>query len=234
MFGILDGPRRAGPPTSGLAQWFDAGVGLNIGAGTWADRSGNGHDCTTTFGPLPTLNSSSVNGKPGVAFTGGNGFQGPSNPLANGSDREIFFVIKPTTSDAGLYACWHNSLPAWIADGRISGGSDRSVWDDGSGLVAKALGFSFSSGTGSVVAYRSTVGSLVAVTVNGTALTITGDTVVSDTGTAGFTIGGFYAGILGLVGDLCEVLLFDHVLSGGDRHQANVYLQNKYAISLGV
>jgi hypothetical protein len=84
---------------SNCVLWLDAadvnGTGRNPATGTitsWTDKSGSGNSSTASGG-TPTLTANSLNGKPGVAFSGTSYIQVPRVVT---SDWSIFIVFSTT------------------------------------------------------------------------------------------------------------------------------------------
>ncbi len=230
------------PPTAGLALWLraDAGVttsGTSVSA--WADQSGSGNDVTQASGSLqPTFNASSINGLPGITFSALKRLEGTTNPLASGSPRSIIVVAKSTSASGGVFIGIRESGPLFnaeivnggaVAGQCIFGSDDVSYWKTGIQTLPTDI----------VAEFYGTVGSPLLANVNGTAQSLTVGTgsgnIVSDTGSSGFTVGNLQLGIgsdLPWIGDICEILVYDHILSPSDLATAREYLSTKYGIAI--
>lgn len=231
---------QAKPPSSGLAAWFKADKGVAQLAGkvtAWADQSGNGNDVAQANGSLqPTFNASSINGLPGITCVNSI-LTRSSSPLATGTTpRSVFVVCKSTNNGGGNLLCLGQG-GGWFGPAAIDFGADSPV-------LLTAAGFS-TTAVPDTTAYKqiplvaeyfwdgNTADPLV-LNFNATSIPVTGALPGADSSDF-LSIGNYENSGPGAVpydGDLCEILIYDHVLSGGDLAQVRGYLQSRYAIVL--
>jgi hypothetical protein len=75
-----------------------------------------------------------------------------------------------------------------------------------------------------------TVGSPLAVVVNGVTQTVAGGNAISDNGSAGIYVGNYFAGNVGFQGDIAEILVYDHALIAADVTAVRGYLHGRYGV----
>lgn len=214
---------------SGCKLWFK-GTSLSLNDGdpvsTWTDSSGNGHDASGTTTTRPLYKTNIINGLPTVLFDGTDDFMTVSGtpsvrPLT------LFVVANPTanTSAQKNYATF------------ISGGS-TTMW-----MVAKittSFWGTFTTPTGdlsSTNALTSGTSYLLEATATGSATTLyqKGTQVAtraeSDVSPAGASLGkDLVTANRQYKGHIAEVLMYDSVLSSGNRVLVENYLIAKYAL----
>jgi len=232
------------PPAGGLQLWLkaDAGVSTNASGHVtgWTDQSGNGRDLTgLIYGGgnpqyQPAYVASAVNGKPALFFdNGADGFvdaltrdNADVNTMWNASQLSMFIVKSQNTFDGDTTLQLNSPDDAFnrvnfhlsyfgtmyfdygdiTAGGRISGGVP-SGWLGNFHI----LDLYRNGGDGQInVDWRRAV-----------------------TGTFTDSLGPTSAARLALIpgaGDIAEILIYDHALSGPDRETVLSYLSDKYAI----
>ena len=137
---------------SNCVLWLDAadvnGTGRNPATGTitsWTDKSGSGNSSTGSGG-TPTLTANSLNGKPGVAFSGTSYIQVPRVVT---SDWSIFIVFSTTqtgpnsTPTPGPGQAHTDSLDNhwWAGQGIFDGEVAAAVNDMGISLCGSPTGY---------------------------------------------------------------------------------------------
>ena len=216
-------------PTSiaNLEFWVAGDLGLSLSdadpVALWPDQSGNGNDLTQGVGvKQPTYKISIVNGKPIVRFDGIDDFLAVGFALVQ--PEHVFYVFNLVVDAAGVY----------MSDG--SGVNLMGFLRDGAGptvgLFAGAVG----------VGLRPiNIGTfhIASCLFNGASSEIRIDGGNDDTGNVGANDG---AGIsLGMLGngttnaaqvDFAEVIVYSSALSDGNRGLVEIYLANKYGISI--
>lgn len=234
----------APPPTSGLQLWLkaDAGVSTNVSGHVtgWTDQSGNGRDLTGLIygggNPVyqPAYVANAVNGNPALYFdNGADGFvdaltrdNADVNTIWNATQLSMFIVKSQNAFDGdttlqlnspddqfnrvnfhlSYFGTMYFDYGDITAGGRISGGVP-SGWLGNFHI----LDLYRNGGDGQInVDWRRAV-----------------------TGTFTDALGPTSAGRLALipgVGNIAEILIYDHALSGPDREAALSYLGEKYAI----
>lgn len=228
-------------PTTGLKLWLRGDVAVTVSGGTvtaWADQSGNGND-VVAGGAAPFFTASAINGLPGAHFNGPTQIlhNVSSNAVPSGSDRHIIAVVQPQTG-AGVYSpggsivCFKVANPVFLmylgtASGTSYGYSNGSQSDSITSPPTLTNVSFIAEMAGAVGAGSPTY------VLNGTAFALSNSTgVVSDTGTVGFAIGNAPASLTQFfAGFICEVIVYDHILSAGDLAAVRAYLKPKYGIS---
>lgn len=199
---------------AGCVLWLraDGITGLSDGDAvtTWPDESGEGNDATqATTAKKPSYETGVLNGLPVVRFDGVDDLLQGSSDL---TVRTIFAVVK---SD--------DLAPEY--DGLVTG---QAGTDGDLGLLVTPSGYYTNSQSGAIWYVNGTQTSSVAdwsefhiavVKWSGYDYT-TSYQIGNDRG-----IGGRY-----LQGDVAEILIYDSVLSDGDREAVRDYLNDKYAI----
>lgn len=240
---IAIGGGGASVPLAGLKAWYDAGVGVTLSGSNvtaWADQSGNGNNLTPGVAD-PTFVSSAINGQPGINFNISQAILSrATSPLTSGSDRTVVVVAKPTTNTSGTFTnggslvqFYGDAGAAWVGyladiSGTVYGYSDNATADtlvSGPTILNVPIAFEF----------ETQVGSQPGFTINGTSYASSGGTnVVTDSGTTGFSIGNNSTATTTqyFAGSICEVFVYDHILSTPDLSALRGYIQGKYAITL--
>jgi len=221
------------PAVPGLQLWLRADLGVDITGGSvqgWKDQSG--HSLNDTASTLVALPVSSINGRAGFRLTGSEYFTGGTNILAGNSPRTIFAVHKPSTTSGSVLTLrtstlkadymfnWapfpglvytdgvNNPNNAFVTPHTITGQPTISQWS--------------SAGPGTVLGYKE----------NGITFAVTQTSGSStDSGSTGFNVGGGGAALANYQGDICEILVYDSVLSAGDEAAVQDYLAVRYAIA---
>jgi len=239
------GSAATSPPTTGLKAWFKGDAGVTQGGGTvsaWADQSGNGNDVTQGTGAnQPAFTASAINGIPGIAYSANAQIlTRATSPLSVGSARTVVGVAKPAAGSGSF------NPGGTVAHFKTTSGHDwtgylavvgASTYGWGNNVVSDSLTSPPTIlNTPCVVEISTTVGQLPTFVINAVAYTAAGGNVVTtDDGTNGFQIGNVaQASSQFFAGSICEVLVYDHILSAGDLTTLRQYLQAKYAINLGV
>ena len=154
------------PQYSNCVLWLDAtdvnGTGTNPATGTitsWIDKSGSGNSSTSSGG-TPTLTANSLNGKPGVAFSGTSYIQVPRVVT---SDWSIFIVFSTTqtgpnctpTPGPGQAHTDASGNHWWSGQGIFDGEMGGSVNDMGISLCGSPTGY-LGYGTGNLATGQDT------------------------------------------------------------------------------
>lgn len=230
-------------PVAGLKLWLRADLGVTLSgsnAVAWADQSGFGND-VVNVGTVPFV-ASSINGKPGLTCSASSGFQNTtSSPIAAGAPRTIFIVAKASSEFGGILYCNYSgavgaktqelwmmgatgSAPGFVYGGR--GGATGEVDLTSVPVIARPLITRLSTTGGA--------GATPSVSLNGAAQSVSVAAAMQiETGAAGFGVGirPYSTGSFGWPGDICEVLVFDSVLSPSDEVLVYGYLLAEYAIN---
>jgi len=227
---------------AGLKLWLKAGVGITQSGGTvsnWADQSGNGNDVLQASpGLQPAFTASSVNGLPGLTFASGTYLSAALDLMAVGHDRTIVAVIKAATGAGGTITAQRTGTTFNASVDEVHIGGATLLYGDSLTVLLTDAATPRLTGSGQVWEWKAQVGSPPVVNLNAVTQTLgsfAGSNVTSDTGGTGTAIGvrGDHA-TWPFNGDICEILIYDSVLSSGDLQQVRAYLQTKYAISLGI
>jgi hypothetical protein len=235
-----------GVPTTGLKLWLDAAKGVTLSGSNvtaWTDQSGSGNNVATGPGS-PTFSASVINGQPGITFPGSGSNVGlvntTSNLLTSGSARSIIAVVLPTTTvsnqGGGVVVFRLNASAAQFAATLGVIGHPAIVQSDSIAVDVSTTTNALASTSPLVAEWHATANPSGTLThnQNGSARSLVSSTMGNaETGTTGFGIG-YYPGLTSRTfnGSICEVLVYDHVLSAGDLAALRGYLQAKYAITI--
>ena len=218
-------------PDAGLRLWLRADVGIvadsNNNVSRWGDQSNLGNDAAASeAAQQPQLVVNVVNGQPVVRFNGTNDALELGNVMAGATAGEIFIVTR-----AQNVATARQGLTQFGTAGGTSYG-DGMVWDD----------FGNASQPGCVVANSV----LTSWHLYNSAMDANGNSVLrfncaDYVSRAGQTVSFCSNPVLGadwsgnhLLGDIAEVLVYDHVLSAAERATVGGYFVSKYALPVAV
>lgn len=240
VFGIRNGftPRSI----SGLKLDLNAAIGITLAStkvSTWADQSGNGNDVTqATDANRPTFNATGFNGKACVTFgalTTTALVNTTANLVASGTARDVFIVAAPTSiaavQGALAFRLGGNTFEC-LAAGSLAGVT--YYFSDGVNAY-NVQQPEYKSGVTKFEWNAAAFGP--AVPVNYLADKVQYGDVGSnffsrsDTGTTGFIIGNRANLLQPFIGDIARVLVYDSVLSAGNRAAVMTYLANQYPSS---
>lgn len=236
---------------SNLALWLDASQlsGLSDGdpVSSWTDQSGNNyHAAQATLGKQPEFKTNLVNGKPALRFDGVDdrlSFSGSALGMATDvSGFSVVMVMHTNTLGS-------SARPFYLAQGfdnytRINIGVEA---DQRMTLLARRVDYGSSQEVASATNIWPTSGFHLYTTnvdfantsanlwLNGanvgttTSLLTAGNTsgTNSASGYIGATISGGY-----LAGDLAEMIAYPRAITTDEREQLELYLANKYGITL--
>ena len=241
---------------SGCKLWLDgadpAGTGATpangTGISTWVDKSGSGNSATafTSINAIatptnPTLVTRSLNGLPGLSFTGTSGMSCPAF-LTSSSD-SVFMVVNFSGSGGQPFIVWKLKYSSYFAikPGQLYVGVNNSGTYPSAGYDAQTtytnnygtpyvLGMTLSASSASSSAYTF-IGS-----VNGTATTTTGTSVSGNPSSCSDLVGigidvesgvAYYP----MSGTIYEVIVFNIALSTAQRQKVEGYLATKWGLS---
>ncbi|QNN22843.1 hypothetical protein HED60_11385 [Planctomycetales bacterium ZRK34] len=234
-------------PTAGLLSWVRGDGDVQTSGATltqWSDHSGNGNHVTPTTSP-PDLVAGAINGLPAVEF--GTSIEHANAPVLDSlqdSDYEIFIVARtsdasnqfltagPSTPGVGEYELLFNGP----AGARFTPSTDNATTDGTHADIFAELGVDgmFSDGRAHIVNTRvqGNEGFLRVVGMEN------GDTVLNARSSFStderLTLGVRGNSLDGFVGEMGEVLIFDHALSETERRQVERYLARKWDAPLNV
>lgn len=234
-------------PTGGLLSWVRGdGEVLTSGATVtqWSDHSGNTNHVTPT-GNAPDLVSNSINGLPAVEFS--TSIEHANTPVLDDlqdSDYEIFVVARSSASTnqfitgaasgggAGEYEVHLNGpAGARFIPSTVNATTDGAHPDAFADLGVNGM---FADGRAHIVNTRveGNEGFLRVVGMeNGDTVLNARSSFVTDNR---LTLGVRGTGTDGFIGDMGEVLIFDHALSASERRQVERYLARKWNAPLNV
>lgn len=215
---------------AGLLLWLNADV-INqadgSAVGTWADSSGNANDATAISSPTLRLNQ--LNGHPSVEF-GGNGMSTPS--ISKG----VFSLFYVYSSSAGMLMEQGPNAGTNDGDYHYTPGGAHFAVHGGGNLSAKDIsGTNVADGAYRYISrtFDGTHAGHLAW-INGVSATLVNAGGTGDPGTgatnAAYTIGRRSGGSLSLSGKIAEIILYNTVLSTGNRQFVEGYLAAKYAL----
>ncbi len=200
---------------AGLQLWLRADAGITPNGGfvdLWQDQSGNGNDAAQATGyQSPALVTDAPSGMPALRFDGANDFLSLRTRIANA--QTAFLVLR--NSDASGYRTPLGDPNAFP----YLSGYGRQIWYPGN-LASVLTGQTWLNGApvdGTQAVYPDVTQPLAVLTSIATAPAVPAS-----------QLGSGYGGYL-WQGDIAEVVLFDHALTGPERHQVEEYLMRKYA-----
>ena len=211
-------------PTSGLRLWLEAGRGTQgVGSlGIWQDQSGRGaHATQSVSSARPQVVADVLNGRPVVRFDGSNDYLNLPHVMNGASAGEIIAVLRAPYAGTRIDALWH------FGAGNGSLYYQGSRYDD----FGTNFGGNYSSPPIASLAqfhfYNVSIGNGTWIErLNGTErLRRTGQTQVF----RGDPLIGKRQGYSEFFrGDIAELLIYDRVLTDGERAIAHLNLYRKY------
>lgn len=229
--------------TTGLQLRLDAGAGVTTSGGgfvdSWADQSGNGNHVTGSGSTRPVLVASGMNGQPAIQFDGVDDLLNntTANLVSSGSARTVFVAAESTPGANlanGALFTFRRSGPLMTLE-QLDHPSAWFIYSDGVCCNQNTPALPFVTNA-FVAAYTSTgPGNLLQFRLNGLGpptITVSGQNVVAETGTTGFTVGNRedFPTIQVWRGNIAEVLVYDAALGNSDRQSVEEYLFAKYSI----
>lgn len=224
---------------AGLKVWLKAdalSLSNNDPVTTWTDSSGTGNSLTQgTAGAKPTYKTNIFNGQPAISFDGGDFLQKASPTGIPGNAAWSLFVVfsQSEVSPAWKYIInWAVSgFPAGqyvhiISPHGNAGGEDEALWGFGSNGFYGGSGLNDGVPKVGILTHNGSnaqVGYINNVSIG------TGAYSPSSWTPNSFSLGGSGAGEF--VGYIAEVILYDSLLSSGDRGNVYSYLATKYSTS---
>lgn len=224
-------------PPAGCKIWLDAAnAGTVHQSGSvvtqWDDALGSGFDLDVQVGNPGTA---TVNGLTAIATSSGNKLQRAASLMSGGAARDIYVVAKPTTNAGDLLVGMGSDTGGFSVGWENIGGTNRYFFvqwfgpdayfnDGGHDYSNEVHIFRYS--------WPATASNQVTCELDGASVgTPTWDgTMTTSDGAALFGIGGFANANNGRdwAGAICEVLIFDHVLSSGDDTTVRNHLKPKW------
>jgi hypothetical protein len=219
---------------TGLKVWLkaDAITGLSNGdpVSTWEDSSSQNNDATQSGSARPTYQTSVLDSKPVVRFNGTSHYMDLPNAFSALTAAEIFIVVKVDVEAVAN----KNGLVRFPATGYESTYNDHFVYEGDSGVyfgwgstVRKTCG----NPTPSLTSFRLiniwSAASDWAFLIDGSTLHSTSSNTVGF-GTVAQIGKNSYNGNNFLDGDMAELVIFDHKITGGERTNMQAYFEAKY------
>lgn len=212
---------------AGCMMWLDASqLSLSNGdpVSTWTDFSGNGNNATSIITFRPTFTTGGLNGLPVVNFSGANLMNFPN--LSAMTAAAGFIVYKNATNGDGnrLWELSSSLNPVTYAPFSGNGLLYDSFFTDTrkDAITASDLA------SGWNILEPASSNSVWEAYVNGVQVYTTASNTVAAPSAGIFGGASGAAGWSG--GDIAEFILYDSVLSSGNRIQVESYLQSKYAL----
>lgn len=232
------------PVVSGLQHWIKSDAGVTVDGSnnvvTWADQSGNGNNWAQNAGTVQLI-SNAQNGLPVVR----SGTAGSPNNLSTSAfifgtqEAEVFVIIKANTISSDTNYAWsgfgndgsllnHYGYTGGTEIYEVFGNSIRqgpnTVPNSGNALRAYGI-YNVSSGTGA---------NNYILRLNGTQIDIARTGNPAWHNTTFWLFAGIFNQSFQFQGDIGEVIIYDHVLTSGDRTSIYNYLQNRWNTPNGV
>jgi hypothetical protein len=221
------------PPSTGLKLWLEAGAGVTLSGSNvtaWADQSGNGNNCSQATGAdQPTFSSSTIGGQPGLVFSGSQFLTGAANLDTGSSARTLVVILKSSTTQAGSVFTYGTGGSRWITWDGLSG-ITGATWSDTTNIATSTPS---TASTPSALTWSSAGPgtNVINYSINGTAQTVTTGNWTNTSSRTGYTVAANTT-VQGFNGTICEILAYDHVLSGADFATLYGYLGAKYSITI--
>ena len=226
------------------AVYNDAGVTAATNGQTvqqWNDQSGNGNNVTQTVaGNKPVFQTTQIGGQPAIYFDGAAGAKYLNNTVSNlvttGAARTTFIVSKINTASTtgGTIFTFRRTATIHSLSLGLNAGVNY-VYTDGVTAAnnASAPASLFTDAKNPFIAtYSNGTGSQIGFRFNGIPQTVSQVGIVStETGTAGFTIGGREDYANWWQGLIAEVIVYNRTLTVAEIQQVESYLQTKYTIA---
>lgn len=213
------------PPRAGLLLWLRADAGVTPSGGPvsrWLDQSGNGFVASMSLASRqPSFVGSALNGLPVIRFSGAQSLS--LSPFVSPTRFTVLVVGK-------------NSNPAETFSMILGPGgnapNNQIRWENGSQALFVGTGNNLPVITSNVGNTRAN--HVLSATYDGSTMNVyyNGAATSSNhfTTTGPFTlaqIGAWYSTYF-MNGDVAEILIYDHALSGADLSSATGYLRSKY------
>ena len=222
---------------SGLSVWLDANdagtftFGTGSAVATWGDKSGNANHVTqATSGNRPTVQTAVLDSKDVVRFAqGSNQFLAKSS-LTNGPGNAActMAVVLKLTATISLEAVWDISDTTNTNRTLLfsnSGGNMQMKSQNGSPALeafTDTTSFHVWSGTSTTTLRR--------LWRNGTQKTDSSATAQASVVGTNLRVGFLFQDVQSLNGDIAELVLYNTVLSTGDRQKLEGYLAHKWGL----
>jgi hypothetical protein len=227
------GPETGGSgsfdPTSiaGLQAWLKADAGTStttdgVAVSQWNDQSGNGRNFTQATGSLQPLYKAAIfNGLPVVRFDGVDDFMAVAAALE--TSNTSFFIVTSFSKVTAFAAFFASSGTAANFRQNNLTGQIQITYNGGNTATATDI-----SGARHVIGVQLPLGASGEIRVDGGAATAGGANVAAQAGTA-LQLAANGSGGATMTGDVGEVLLYNSVLSAGNRQAVEAYLKAKWA-----
>ena len=223
------------PVTSGLVCHTKADAGITKDGSDfiegWADQSGNGNDWLQTTGGIKPLHvAAELNGLPVVRFDGVDDNMKQAPFLSGTAPGEIFAILKDNLAVNQNQAHWFFSSIPQIADLLHFTGDSKFYEGFGRDVrVSQAAGFTVASGYG--IYNVSSAGSSGAQIIRWNGV----EKNNSASGTSAWNASNFWIGGVSSTwkfdGDYAEILIYDRVVSAGERTQIQDYLIARWGLA---
>ncbi|MDH5681012.1 MAG: hypothetical protein OEZ36_05475 [Spirochaetota bacterium] len=211
---------------TGLTLWLKADAGVTHTAGSvtqWADQSGNGNHATA--GTSPGYITNLLNGKPVIRFDGTATLLNISLVLSN--TISIFLVATPSTV-ADTYLFGSNgvaSSPAIVSN--YSGLAFE--WFHSNGTIVDRASFNSASSGFSILSLKEDLSSDTIYSNSSLSSIIPANVPITETLNV---IGAGSPGVNHCDSDIAEIIVYTRALSDNERQGVELYLSNKYTITL--
>lgn len=217
----------------GLYMWLRADQGITLNGSSvaaWDDITANNNDWEqTTAAEQPLFVADAMNGEPVVRFDGVDNGLTAGDILTGLTEAEVFVVLKIDTDPPGNEA----QSGLWVMSGAQATHypyTDGVIYESFGTDTRKTVGDPTPLLTSPRIYNISTAANAWTARLDGAELHTTGTNTVG--WTANPVIGPSAGGTYFLDGDIAEVLLYDAVLSAGDRTLVHAYLGARYGISV--
>lgn len=223
----------------GLALWLDANDSSTITesgglVSQWDDKSGNGNDALQGTGAnQPLLVNNLFSGKAAIRFDGINDRLATDGTFAIGSNVTMFVVSKASaTNNKQVFI--EQSVTLGANDGiQFNSRGNRPVGVRNSAVSVVPPTNTNWMGINLALGSFTYDGASLKYFFNGTIQNTTSGSISNNLVTDNLYIGGRAAsGTINTDGDICEILIYDKLLSAEEMDAVDIYLSSKWGITL--
>jgi hypothetical protein len=219
------------PAPSNLMLWFrgDAGATQSDGLVTaWADQSGHGRNVAAIVGDEPAFIADAIDDKPGIQFDFHKRLENTTDSIPTGA-RTVMAVAQAMNTMGGTLIAFRRGVRDWAAQLWREGGT-QYVWTDGVSNISHLIPVDY-SGAPRLIEHTQSSGNNLAVRVDGVPLALNASATTNENAGPGFVIGNRAQDISGAqwwAGPLCELLVWNKVLSSPETADAIAYFLSRY------
>lgn len=219
---------------SNLSLWLDAQSSSYVTRDSsdlvsqWTDKSGNNNHFTSAGGDRPTWTQNQINGKPSVFFDGTQKLTGGSGLYGISASANTMCLVSRRATETGAYEVMYsgdNGTTAryYMAYPSTAGFLEFKNRNGAAGTVFDTL---TATNPAKVIGYRS--GTTQGIIVNGK--TAVPNNNGTDYTATNVTIGSLSNDTVPFIGDLCELLIYNRLLTATEIDIIEKYFDNKWGL----